>query len=102
MAAVVVGSGAAIAPGGAGGGTGEFVVGTVPEGVGAVDPPGPVVTEGVDAAGLALLPWPPEETTTPAIAPAPATTATPAASRPFLTRSEATLAEPWRKGSKSN
>jgi len=90
---VVAGTGEVVVPSG-GGEPGTVVV---PDPVGAVVPPGLV-----DDAGRALLPWSCDETTTAVIAPAPATTATPAASMPFLTESQATLARPWRNGSKSS
>ena len=92
---MVAGTGEVAVPSG-GGEDGSVVVPELPA---TVVPP---ELEGADDAGRAVLPPSREETTTAVIAPAPATTATPAASMPFLTGSQATLARPWTNGSKSS
>jgi hypothetical protein len=104
---VVVGTGEVVVVGGTTG-TPDVVVPPVPPGpvVAVVGTVGLVVAWTVPGAVVggafaALLP-PCEEMTTAATTPAPATTATPTASRSFLTGQEATLARQWPIASKSS
>jgi hypothetical protein len=92
-AAVVVGTGEVVVPGGTTGRPPVVDPGTVVPTVGLVPPVDACTEPGiVDGAAWVPLVPPCEEATTAAIAPAPATTAIPAASKAFFTWPEATLA----------